>query len=312
MEVCVGRAVREYRRLGPPEDVVEALDAWKSSAEAHSKFVVGINTLDKNWPPSGAYIEKVCRALVDESGEEVSDELMTKLAECLSNDDVNDVREAHATFDHGITVRMFERRNEVGLRLWPAAELVTAFVAAAPEFWSGSVVEVGAGVGLVGLTLAKLAGCRVCLTDGDPAVVRNLEYNVEINNLSHICDVQMFEWSSDSELPRKSPNSIVAADAVYDPIQTIALARVLHDLAVTSPGPCDIWLANEIRDDRTWTTCQAALHGAGLRLEEDASLRAVRTIDSNPHDLLNPRTWYRLRSLCLNGGLRLLRFALVD
>ena len=72
-----------------------------------------------------------------------------------------------------------------GQILWPAATLLANYVAAHPSILKACscAVELGAGLGLVGLLAAQ--SCPVVLTDHNDVVLRVLQRNTELNQAQH-------------------------------------------------------------------------------------------------------------------------------
>lgn len=97
-----------------------------------------------------------------------------------------------------------------GQYLWPAASFLAAFVA---RHWGSGghptlqglpaqtrVLELGAGCGLVGLTVAQMEGCAaVTMTDHDPGTLRLIEAGVARNagRLRAECRAVLLEWGED-------------------------------------------------------------------------------------------------------------------
>ncbi|CAN0062921.1 unnamed protein product, partial [Sphacelaria rigidula] len=84
-----------------------------------------------------------------------------------------------------ILVRPVKERQhsqfDVGFQMWPAAVILSRWLCAHPGVLRGrSVLEVGAGLGLCGITAAHLAS-TVTLSDFNPKVLRALEANVALN-----------------------------------------------------------------------------------------------------------------------------------
>ena len=57
----------------------------------------------------------------------------------------------------------------------------------------GRCLELGAGVGVAGMLVAKL-GSEVTLTDGHPGVVSRLRANVALNGLDRLASVALLDW----------------------------------------------------------------------------------------------------------------------
>jgi len=110
------------------------------------------------------------------------------------------------------------------------------------QWEGGSVLELGAGCGMIGLFLAKfcppeeLAG--VILTDYLPALVENLEHNYALNesNLNHTVTANFLDWASAVEtdegyLPSlrilDGVTLLVGSELVYGPSQ-VCLADILR------------------------------------------------------------------------------------
>jgi predicted nicotinamide N-methyase len=84
----------------------------------------------------------------------------------------------------------------IGAACWDAAIILARWIYSRPEVFAGQeVVELGAGVGLPGITAARSAN-RVWLTDYLPALLDILQYNIHINAAAEDCD----ELSDDASL----------------------------------------------------------------------------------------------------------------
>lgn len=71
--------------------------------------------------------------------------------------------------------------GSTGCQLWPSSIALAQDLLRRPQLVADkSVVELGAGCGLLGIAVARLAR-RTILTDGDEEAVRNLQFNLEVN-----------------------------------------------------------------------------------------------------------------------------------
>ena len=103
----------------------------------------------------------------------------------------------------------------------PLAQFLLERIAQNPDM---SVLELGAGTGVVGLFVAQATTGQVVLTDGTPAVLKLLELNVAINKLRN-ASVKSLKWGDllstptvvpTSPLKRKREDSTQAAAAAED------------------------------------------------------------------------------------------------
>ncbi|RVX00173.1 Protein N-lysine methyltransferase METTL21A [Vitis vinifera] len=86
-----------------------------------------------------------------------------------------------------------------GSWLWDSSLLLSQWMATRAEDIRGkSVIELGAGTGLPGLTAAMLGAGRVVL-DGRGGAAAGLERNVEVNGLGERVEVREVVWGSEEE-----------------------------------------------------------------------------------------------------------------
>jgi predicted nicotinamide N-methyase len=110
-----------------------------------------------------------------------------------------------------------ERANErVGYRLWGAALVAASRVAAmgdAGALRGKRVLEIGAGLGLLGLLAARSrfgASC-VCLSDFQGRIVDNLAYNAALNSVGQVaeCRAACLDWLAvAAEAGREAPGEV--------------------------------------------------------------------------------------------------------
>lgn len=127
--------------------------------------------------------------------------------------------------------------TDVGLQSWGASIVVSDLMCSSPERFDLTVeklgrepriVELGAGTGLVGITMAKLlprlgvSGAIVVATDYHPAVLENLHNNIlanfaEQNTLP--VETCLLDWSSPCFDPplHVAADMLIATDVVYAP-----------------------------------------------------------------------------------------------
>lgn len=179
------------------------------------------------------------------------------------------------------------RLGTTGLRTWEACLRCVEFLMSPPltgnpiserlsrkEGRNNIVVELGAGCGLLGLSVAQLfPSTRVILSDFDENVLARLETNVELNKQLKTVSVERLEWSA--PLPdsitslttlEKAQLTILAADVTYDPASFPFLTSTLSTLlSLDSSGNGGrAYLAATIRSTDTWSAFLAELDKAKL------------------------------------------------
>lgn len=155
--------------------------------------------------------------------------------------------------------------TDVGLQSWGASIVVSDMMCSYPEKFDLSaqklgeaprIVELGAGTGLVGITMAKLLpliGVRdavIVVTDYHPAVLDNLRENVSANfpeAAGHPpVQTRLLDWAAPClDAPLHEPaDMLVATDVVYAPEH----AMWLRDCAAKMLAPDGVfWLVASVR-----------------------------------------------------------------
>jgi len=180
-------------------------------------------------------------------------------------------------------------RLGIGGKLWDAALALLAHVgstAGTDECVAGKrVLELGSGVGAVGIG-AKLFGAqRVTLTDV-AAVVSLLEANIELNNVEDVTAVAL-DWFEDvPQAVLDEPfDLILASDVVYDPDLHAPLLKTLEVLLERVPvcllahrkrNPHDAEFFGALRARFEVEGRKVASGGGFERVPEDVVLFAVR------------------------------------
>ncbi len=97
-------------------------------------------------------------------------------------------------------------------RLWPAALLLAAEVAGWPPSGVERVLELGCGLGLVGL-VAAARGRPALLTDCDHLAIQFTKINIKINR---ICRAEGRVLAYDAALADAAFDRVLAADVLYE------------------------------------------------------------------------------------------------
>ena len=151
--------------------------------------------------------------------------------------------------------------TDVGLQSWGASIVFSDLMCASPERFgleslstNASIIELGAGTGLISLTLGKLLprighhDSQILATDYHPAVLANLQNNIFTNFSSENAPMQtmLLDWSVPPAALASTANMLFAADVVYAPEH----AAWLCDCAAHLLSPEGIfWLVVTVRKD---------------------------------------------------------------
>ena len=113
-----------------------------------------------------------------------------------------------------------EMPNSTGLALWLGSEILCERLVQNPHLVKDKkVLELGAGMGLVGMVAHHLGASVVNMTDGATDVLENLQYNLE-KNLPHnsLVSCTQLIWNQDLDTFEKTHGRfevILAADVLY-------------------------------------------------------------------------------------------------
>jgi predicted nicotinamide N-methyase len=144
--------------------------------------------------------------------------------------------------------------------LWPAAVPLARFLIASRIGEGERVLELGCGLGFVGIALARVLGARVTLTDGSPTALELASRAIALNGpFEHDPVVVRLDWREpvvESRFP-----IVIGADVLYEPESFPALAKAAR--ACVAPGG-SVFLAEPRRP--VAKSARAFLEGEGLTL----------------------------------------------
>lgn len=130
-------------------------------------------------------------------------------------------------------------------------------------FKDKTVLELGAGAGLPGLTAAQLGASRVILTDVSP-LLPGLLKNVEANGLGERVEVRELVWGSDESLSQIGGFDLVLmSDVFYNAEEMVCLAKTLKRVCDRSTT---VLAATEVRPSTA--ECLSELIKEGFELVE--------------------------------------------
>lgn len=150
---------------------------------------------------------------------------------------------SETTFDNLLIDPLYlheDLKNGCGGQLWPAGMTLARYMLKYhPDLRSCSVLEIGAGGGLVGLAVAK--GCvldnnyQVVTTDQIP-MLSLMQKNIALNGLEDKVHAAVYDWGAPMPadvrdcLKSSSPDIVLAADCVYFEPAFPLLLSTLKDL----------------------------------------------------------------------------------
>lgn len=159
-------------------------------------------------------------------------------------------------------------RPLTGAWLWDSALILAQFMSTHFDFQNKSVLELGAGAGLPGLTAARLGATRVVLTDVKP-LLPGLINNVEANGLGDRVEVRELVWGSDdlSQLSELDEfDMVIMSDVFYDPEEMVGLGKTLKRVCGTGRHAV-VWAVSEVRT-RTGDCLHELIMSQGFRVIE--------------------------------------------
>lgn len=119
----------------------------------------------------------------------------------------------------------------LGNVVWPSAVVLARWLCgrSAETVQGRDVLEIGAGLGLVGITAALLDARHVRLTDRSTLLCENLRYNAELNGVGLTCDAAVLDWDEDECAGRHDAFDVVlGADVVHEEPMAEGVLRALR------------------------------------------------------------------------------------
>jgi len=143
-----------------------------------------------------------------------------------------------------IEVLMANQSRDVeisGQKLWCGSLAVAEYLLGNGESWlrGSTVVELGAGTGVLGMLCKRLGALRVVLTDNDPRSLEHMKHDCVRNGIE--AEVVSLDWfAARAELPSGGGITtlrIVAGDVLYKKALLEPFMRTVGDLLKQSSDP---------------------------------------------------------------------------
>lgn len=206
-------------------------------------------------------------------------DLKDRLPLCISFDD------QHSVLIQQVTTRQ-SAQEDVGFVLWPSAIALSQWLLSNQDVLqqSTSILELGAGCGLVGLLAAQLQGeFSTILTDFNPVVLENIKLNIELNGVKRTTAQKLdfykqagdcsYWIAEDETTPQGQVDLILAADMICQPDDAVAAANSIHD-ALKDGGTAIVVCAN-------------GQHRFGVDIFEQECQRVGLTVTTSPVEVKN-------------------------
>ncbi|KAG0286247.1 hypothetical protein BGZ96_009613 [Linnemannia gamsii] len=139
-----------------------------------------------------------------------------------------------------------------GLRTWEASFWLAEHLITHPELLAGkNVVDVGCGVGFLGIACALLGAKKVTLTDGNHDVLAMVQQNIGYNNVPCPTTASLLDWESftDEQIAALEAQVLILSDLTYDPTNIVPLVSILKALLIQG---VDAYMSSAIRNPQTF------------------------------------------------------------
>ncbi|KAF0033203.1 hypothetical protein F2P81_015493 [Scophthalmus maximus] len=203
------------------------------------------------------------------------DELYDALAEVIGAEDAGDCYKSYL-LPCGEAVSLSESvalisEGTTGLVTWDAALHLAEWALDHRHTFTGrTVLELGSGVGLTGITICRSCSpSRFVFSDCHPGVLHKLRANVRLNGLDErqapAVSVEHLDWTAATEekLREIGPDVVIAADVVYDPDVVVSLVTLLSKILRRSTP--EVLVCSTVRNPETYGGFKLQLENAGLR-----------------------------------------------
>lgn len=185
------------------------------------------------------------------------------------------------------TPRLISGNGTTGLRTWEAALFLSTWLLEhySEQLLHKMVLELGAGTGLVSLSLLKSLTQlnRLIITDGDSTLIDSLAHNFALNGINHpdpSITCQSLWWGIDS-VPQC--DVIIGADVTYDSSVIPSLVSSIH--TGLHQGASEALIAATVRNEDTLQTFEDALTGRRMQWE-------VLVYCEHPDEEDGQKVWY--------------------
>ncbi|KAF9203413.1 hypothetical protein BGZ49_006447 [Haplosporangium sp. Z 27] len=157
-----------------------------------------------------------------------------------------------------------------GLRTWEASFWLAEYLIDHPEVLVGkNVIDIGCGVGFLGIACAILGAKKVVLTDGNTEVLTMAKQNIEYNDIPCPTTASLLDWESftQEQIAALEAEVLIMSDLTYDPTNIVPLVTVLKAILVRGVSA---YMSSAIRNPQTFVDFFARIKQecVGVEIEE--------------------------------------------
>ncbi|KAM8723392.1 protein-lysine N-methyltransferase EEF2KMT isoform 1-T1 [Acanthopagrus schlegelii] len=233
-----------------------------------------LHSLCRKFPPSVRFRRLFLSELIrwqEAAGCDPLDELYDALAEVVGAEDTTECYKSYI-LPGGDAVSLLENvalisEGTTGLVTWEAALYLAEWALDHQQVFTGrTVLELGSGVGLTGVTICRSCSPnRFVFSDCHSSVLHKLRSNVQLNGLTEpTVSVEEMDWTAATEerIKRIGPDVVIAADVVYDPDVVGSLVKLLSK--ILSCSSAEVFICSTIRNQETYGGFKQQLETAGI------------------------------------------------
>ncbi|XP_078096094.1 protein-lysine N-methyltransferase EEF2KMT isoform X2 [Mustelus asterias] len=261
-----------------------------------------LHPLCNKYPPSVKYRRLFLAELIKKhemTGAEPLDDLYDALGEVLRSEELKMCHKNYFLLS-GENIRLGENvaiisEGTTGLVTWEAAQFFAEWAMENSEVFNCSILELGSGIGLVGITICKTCTPKQYIfSDCHPNVLQQLRTNILSNGLlldsdtwnAKDCEVEVknkyvseenqgpeitvigLDWSEvTQEQVELQPDIIIATDVIYDPEVVLCLVSVLEKFLISNERKEQgsvVYLASTVRNPETYHQFKMELDKVGI------------------------------------------------
>ncbi|CAJ1075598.1 protein-lysine N-methyltransferase EEF2KMT [Xyrichtys novacula] len=237
-----------------------------------------LHPLCQKFPPSTRFRRLFLSELIkrqEAAGCDPLDELYDALSKVVGTEETTECYKSYI-LPGGDAVSLLENvafisEGTTGLVTWEAALYLAEWALDHQHVFTGrTVLELGSGVGLTGITICRSCSpSRFIFSDCHPSVLQKLRKNVELNGLMEqtapVVSVEELDWMAvtEEEIKQLRADVVIAADVVYDPDVVEALVKLLSKILRCSVLH-EVLICSTIRNPKTYSSFKQQLEAARI------------------------------------------------